>query len=294
MFIILGATGKIGRSTIHELRKAAVPVRAVVRNRAAAGDLQAMGCEIAVADIRDKASLTDALRNAEVVQVICPVDSRAEHAEAEMRAAIAATVDALDAARPRAVLAISDYGAHLEQDTGITQLFHTLENDLKRIGLPLTILRSSEHMENWARVARRAIDTGILPSLHDPVAKKFPTISAPDVGVIAAELLLSADREAPLRIIHAEGPVRYSAEDMARILAEIVGRQISARAISPAERVSALVAGGLSRNYAGLVATMYDVHNAGLIDAEAGVGEVRLGTTPAKDVLLRLTLPDGG
>jgi uncharacterized protein YbjT (DUF2867 family) len=294
MFTILGATGKIGRSTIHALREAGVPVKAVVRNRATAGDLEATGCEIAVADIRNKGALANALRDAEVVQVICPADSRAEHAEAEMVAAIAATVGALDEARPRAVLAISDYGANLEQDTGITRLFHILENDLKRTGLPLTILRSSEHMENWARVARRAIETGILLSLHDPVTKKFPTISAPDVGVIAADLLLSADRDVPLRIVHAEGPERYSVKDVANLLQEIVGRTIMPRSLSPTERLPALTAGGMSGNYAELVATMFEIHNAGLIDVEAGVGQTRLGTTPMKEVLTRLILSTGG
>lgn len=294
MFTILGATGKIGRSTIYALRKAGAPVKAVVRNRVTAEDLQAMGCEVAVADIRDKGALTEALRDSEAVQVICPVDSRAEHAEAEMQAAIVAIAGALGAARPRSVLAVSDYGAHLGQDTGITRLFRYLEDDLEKIGLPLTILRSAEHMENWARVAKRTIDTGILPSLHDPVTKKFPTISASDVGVIAADLLLSADRDLPLRIVHAEGPARYSAEDVANILQELVGRAITARSLSPAERVPALVAGGISGSYAELVATMFKVHNAGLIDVEAGVGQTRLGTTPMKEVLTRLTLPAGG
>lgn len=291
MLAILGATGKIGRSTIGELRRSGAPVRAIVRNSEAARDLQAVGCEIAVADIGDGAALRRAMQGATAVQVICPANGRAEDASAEMQAAIAAIVGALDAARPQSVLAISDYGAHLASGTGITLTFRHLEDELAKLGIPLTVLRSAEHMQNWGRLVKRAVQSGVLPSLHHPVTKRFPTVSAADVGLVAAEFLLS-EEQMPLRIVHVEGPERYSTEDVAGILGELAGRRITAQELPRPAWVPALVGGGLSTGYAELVATMFDAHNAGRIDVEAGVGDTRSGKTRLRQVLAAL-MADG-
>ena len=283
MFVVLGATGKIGRATIGELRRHGAPVRAVVRRQNSADDLRAMGCDIAVADIQDSEALSESMRGATAVQIICPTGVRADDAAAQMKNSIRTIVHALDRNRPSSVLAISDYGAHLASDTGITLTFHHLESELKKLPAALTILRSAEHMENWSRVVGHAVETGVLPSLHHPATKLFPTVSASDVGVIAGELLLSGVH-APLNIVHAEGPDRYSVEDVARTVGELVGRKIAAREMPRPDWIPALARGGLGASYAELVAAMYDAHNAGRIDVEPG-GDVRQGRTDLRKVL---------
>ncbi|MGY5807309.1 NAD(P)H-binding protein [Rhizobium sp. LEGMi198b] len=284
MFVILGATGKIGRATIAELRRHGAPVRAVVRRQNSADDLRAMGCDIAIADIQDSAALAESMNGATAVQIICPTSVQADDAAAEMKNSIRTIVDALDRNRPSSVLTISDYGAHLASDTGITLIFHHLESELKKLPAALTFLRSAEHMQNWSRQIGRAIETGVLPSLHHPVTKLFPTVSAPDVGVIAGELLLSGT-QAPLSIIHAEGPDRYSVENVARIAGELAGRKIIASEMPRPDWIPALVRGGLSASYADLVAELYDADNAGRIDAEPDVGDIRRGRTDLREVL---------
>ncbi|TIO47400.1 MAG: NmrA family transcriptional regulator [Mesorhizobium sp.] len=287
MFVILGATGKIGRATIGMLRQNGLPVRAVVRNPSKAHELRACGCDIAVADLRDMPALVEATKDASAVQVICPTLVQAENASAEMAATIGAIAEALRQTRPARILAISDYGAQLPTGTGITLTFHHLESELKKLPAALTFLRSAEHMQNWGRGTGRALQTGVLASLHHPVSKTFPTVSAGDVGLIAADLLL-ADRNDAMRIVHAEGPRRYSAVDVADALSKIAGREIVAREMPRQDWISVLVAGGMSASYAQLVADLFDVHNAGQIDAEQGVGEIRYGKTELRAALSAL------
>jgi NAD(P)H dehydrogenase (quinone) len=287
MFVVLGATGKIGRATIGALRKHDVPVRAVVRNSSHAEEFRALGCEAEVADLRDVPTLARATKGATAVQVICPTGVRADDASVEMEFTIHSIVDALDQTQPKSVLAISDYGAQLAADTGITLTFHRLESQLKKIPAALTVLRSAEHMQNWNRMIGRAIETGVLPSLHHSVSKSFPTVSAGDVGLMAADLLLSGSGDA-LRVVHAEGPDRYSAADVARTLGEIAGREIVARELPRQDWIPALVSGGISTSYAELVAAMFDAHNAGCIDVEHGVGEIRRGETDLRTALAAL------
>lgn len=287
MFVVLGASGKIGRATIGALRRHDAPVRAVVRNPARADALRALGCEIEVADLRDASALARATRGATTVQVICPTSIHSDDASADMEFTIKAITDALDQTRPESILAISDYGAQVATGTGITLTFHHLESQLKKIPAAVTMLRSAEHMQNWGRLVDRALATGFLPSLHHPVSKSFPTVSAGDVGLMAADLLLSGGGDR-LRVVHAEGPRRYSAADVALTLGEIAGREIVARELPRQDWVPALVGGGISASYAELVATLFDAHNAGRIDVEHGFGEVRRGETDLRTALSAL------
>lgn len=278
MYVILGATGKIGRTTITNLRKAGAPVRAVLRNREQAQALSDLGCEIAIADINDRGALAAAMKDARAVQVICPVDARAENPYSDMLRLIDGLGDALEEARPPLILAISDYGAQHSSGTGVTLIFHALEARLKTLDCRLILLRSAEHMENWARQANGAAESGRLPSLHHPLTKLFPTVSAFDVGVIAADLLL-ADEDAKLRIVHAEGPRRYTANDVAAAIGEIAGRDVVALPLPQTDWLTALTRAGLSEDYAKLLVELFAAHNAGMIDAQANVGEIRRGNT---------------
>jgi NAD(P)H dehydrogenase (quinone) len=288
MIVVLGGTGKVGGTTIAALRQAGAAVRAVVRDAAKAGHLAGLGCEIAVADLWDVTALTRAMDGASTVQVICPVSAQGSDAAADMRRSIAALGDALEAARAPAILAISDYGAELSAGTGVTVLFHELEARLRRLPARLSLLRSAEHMENWSRVIRVAATTGALPSLHHPLTKLFPTVSAYDVGAVAADLLLAAAGTLGTpRVVHVEGPRRYSPIDVAASVSVLLGRDITAYALPRSEWDATLRKGGLSESYARLVIELYDAHNAGRIDAEYGVDEIIRGRTELTDALQR-------
>ena len=290
MFAILGATGKVGRTTAAALRQTGATVRAVVRDPAKAGPLAAMGCEIAVADFHDGAALTKAIAGAAAVQVIVPTNPFSPDALPEMKRSIEAIARAVEAARPALVLAISDYGAESSEDTGITAAFHALEARLRRIPARIILLRSAEHMENWLRVAKPASRTGMLPSMHHPLTKLFPTVSAFDVGAVAADLLLTAEEgDAQLRIVHVEGPRRYTPHEVAADMGAVLGREVKAQELPRAEWAAVLRQAGISESYIALVVQLYDVHNQGKIDVEPGVGETRRGPTTLADALKSLS-----
>ncbi|NTF66466.1 NAD(P)H-binding protein [Agrobacterium rhizogenes] len=290
MFAILGATGKIGRTTIAALRERGAPVRAILRDRSRAQEFVDLGCEVAVADMADVGALSDAIDGARAVQVICPIDVRAIDARAEMLRLIETMGEALDKANPELVLAISDYGAEVRSGTGITLLFNALEARLRKLRSRTIFLRSAEHMENWARVTRVAFETGQLHSFHHPLTKLFPTVSAFDVGAIAADLLLE-EKDMSLRIVHAEGPRRYTPHDVAAVITSLVARPVVARELPRSQWEAILTRGGLSESYARLVTELYEAHNAGRIDAERDAGEIRRGTSELADALRRFVTP---
>jgi NAD(P)H dehydrogenase (quinone) len=288
-YTIFGATGKVGRATARALRDQGRPVRAIVRDERRGRELVEWGCGLAVADVRDPATIARAVDGADAVQVICPIVPTALDAPAELRGVVDAFAEALISAPPPTVLAISDYGAELDSGTGITLTFHHLEQRLRELPSDVTFLRSAEHMQNWRRQVPAAVESGVLGSLHQPLTKRFPTVSAPDLGAVAAELLTDEAPRSPLpRIVYLEGPQRYTALDVAATLSELAGRSIVARELPRSDWVAALQRGGVGVSYAELVAELFDAHNAGRIDAQHGAGEVRHATTGLRAALSEL------
>jgi uncharacterized protein YbjT (DUF2867 family) len=216
--------------------------------------------------------------------MLCPVPIADSDPAATMARTIDLVTGALVANPPPALLALSDYGAERDGNTGITRLFHRLEERLRTVPTRLTLLRSAEHLQNWTRVLPVALATGVLPSFHHPVDKVFPTVWAPDVGVAAARLLLdSAETGNGPRIVSIEGPRRVSVRDIADTLGAVVDHEIVARELPRDAWTATLLRAGLSERHAQLIVDLYDAHNAGQIDVEAGVSERMYGaTTPAE------------
>lgn len=289
MYAILGATGRIGGAAIRDLRGRRLPVRAIVRDAAKANYLAQTGCDVTVADVQDADALGLALRGASDALVICPMNPKATDAPADHENKIEAICAALARVKPRSIVAVSDYGAHHATGTGVTLTFHRLEQRLKSLSIPCTFLRSAEHMQNWSRFIRTAASTGVLPTFYRPRTRLLPLVSAFDVGIIAAGLLARPVREIEsARVLHVEGPRRYSINEIAKVLGIAVGRPVQAREVPPESWIPALVQGGVSESYARLVAGMYEAHNAGRIDVESESSEVRRGSTSLAEVFTTL------
>ena len=115
MFAVTGITGKVGAAVARSLLSADQPVRAVVRDRSKGAPWARLGCEIAVADLSDTASLTAVFAGtAGVFAMIPPVfDPTPGFPEAmgfinPLRAALAR-------AKPAKVVALSTVGADAAQ-----------------------------------------------------------------------------------------------------------------------------------------------------------------------------------
>lgn len=283
MYVIFGASGKVGRATAIALRNAGRPVRAVMRQAKQGEALAKIGCEVVCADLTDPATVASAIKGATAVQILCPVPVGDADPASTMQRMIDVAADALRANPPPAVLALSDYGAELDRGTGLTRLFHLLEERLKQLPTHLTLLRSAEHVQNWAAMLPVMLATGRLPSLHCPLDRAFATVSTQDVGALAAELLLEVPSTKAPRIVSVEGPRRVSLIEVARAFSTVVGREVVADAVPREAWAPMLQRAGLSENHTQLLTELYDAVNAGQIDVEKGVSEQRFGKTELTD-----------
>lgn len=64
---VTGASGFVGSHLVRALRGNQIPVRAVIRNTGAAASLRALGCEVVLADVRNRRSLEDAFLGCQAV-----------------------------------------------------------------------------------------------------------------------------------------------------------------------------------------------------------------------------------
>jgi uncharacterized protein YbjT (DUF2867 family) len=285
MFAIIGAGGNVGYATAFALREAGAPVRAILRDAAKAERLQEIGCEITLADIQDAGALADAIKGADSVHAILPLSPQATDPAADLRRSIDSLTLGLAGAGTKRVLAISDYGAHVEEDIGMPSLFREFEARLRQLDAHTIILRSAEHMHNWGRTIPVALASGTLPSFQDPVDMLQPTISAQDLGLISAELLLRSTCGSGPEIVHAEGPRRYGASDVATALGQLSGQSIHAVAV-PRSQWEGIFGQSMPASLATLLIKASDAKNrGGLVDSEPGVGEIRYGTTSLIDAL---------
>ncbi|NIJ33780.1 NmrA family NAD(P)-binding protein [Sphingomonas oligoaromativorans] len=223
MYAITGITGKVGGALASALLAAGRPVRAVVRNEARGTVWAAKGCELAIADMTDAATLTTAFHGAEAVFILPPSDFDPQPGYPEARKVIDAVVTALAAARPGRVLCLSTIGADAPHDNLLSQRT-LMEAALRRLDLPVTFLRPGWFMENAAWDVPAARDEGVLRSFLQPADKAFPMVATGDVGCVAAELIQQSWTGE--RIVELEGPARVSPNDLAQAFAEALGRPV--------------------------------------------------------------------
>ena len=227
MITIFGASGKVGETAVREVRRRGLPVRAAIRDPLKAKSLAELGCEIAMADLRDLKAIKTALEGAHNALLICPMTPKAQDPLAEPYRTIDAISEAVAEVNPHSIVAISDYGAHHPTGTGIALIFHRLEQRLESPGVNTTFLHSCEQMQNWARFVKSVAADGVLPIFHQPRTRLLPLVSAPDVGLIAAEILSRPpDESGVTRVIHVEGPQRYSPADLVETFQILAGRYV--------------------------------------------------------------------
>ncbi|MFN8514372.1 MAG: NAD(P)H-binding protein [Chloroflexia bacterium] len=280
MFAILGATGKVGGATARELRRRGLPVRAIVRDATSdkAQALAAAGCTLTIADIHDTAALTEALTGVSAALVLCPLTRGSNNTLAESAQRTADLGIALAQARPLHIVALSDYGAHHPTGTGVAAIFHRLEQHLRTSPSPPP---SSAPPSTW-KTGPASSAPPPKPEPSVPATSPLPapsTIWSADLAAIAADLLTSSPTPADTpRVIHAEGPRRYTPAEMATTAAALADRPIAGDELPHDQWLPTLLARGLGETHAQLVTEMYAAHNAGKIEVEPG-GEIRHGTT---------------
>jgi uncharacterized protein YbjT (DUF2867 family) len=283
MYAITGITGKVGGEIARHLIGRGESVRAVLRNRAKAADWAAMGCDIAIADMANAEQLAAAFSGVEGVFILPPSDFDPAPGNPEAKRVIESVSRTLTTARPPRIVCLSTIGADAPHDNLLTQRT-LMERSLNAIGLPVTFLRPAWFMENALWDVASARDEGVLRSFLQPADKAFPMVATKDIGRLAADLIRQDSSET--RIVELEGPVRISANELARAFSEVLGRPVRVE-IVPRENWEGLFrAQGMTNPLPRM--RMLDGFNEGWIEFQDHGRSAVKGNTPLVEVITAL------
>jgi NAD(P)H dehydrogenase (quinone) len=227
MYAITGITGKVGGAVARNLLAAGKPVRAVLRDTTKATAWADQGCEIAPAEMTDGEALTAAFRGAEAVFILPPPIFDPAPGFPEIHAVIAAVTTALAATRPARVVHLSTIGAQAPQPNLLSQQ-GLVEQALRRLTMPMTILRPAWFMENFAWDVASARDDGVLRSFLQPLDRAIPMAATADIARVAADLLMQGWSKG--RVVELKS-ADISPKAAAAVFAQILGREVQAQAV---------------------------------------------------------------
>jgi uncharacterized protein YbjT (DUF2867 family) len=283
MYAITGITGKVGGALARNLLAKGLPVRAVLRDEAKAAEWRGRGCDIALAEMADAASLTSASRGAAGVFILPPSEFDPKPGFPEAKRVIAAVTAALTAARPDKVVCLSTIGADAPHENLLTQRT-LMEQALEKVGLPVTFLRPGWFIENALWDVPSARNEGVLHSFLQPADKLFPMVATKDVGRLAAALLL--EDWTGTRIVELEGPARVSPNDLARAFAKALERPVRVETV-PRESWEQIFRSQGTQNPVPRI-RMLDGFNEGWIEFSDGGRSAVKGTTTLDSVIAEL------
>ena len=221
MIVISAAGGRLGTALADELlnRGAASGVRLATRSPEKIAHRIAQGFEVVRADYEDSASLKAAYAGADIVLVISgegPNEVRiAQHRNA---------FEAAKAAGAGRIVYTSTVNPTSASRFGWAKAHEASEANLKSLGVPYTILRDNSYYANVAALLAQAKESGTLP--FPGIAAKVAYVDHSDVaGALAGALLGEGHTN---KVYEISGAQAYSATDLALLLTEVAGRDVTA------------------------------------------------------------------
>jgi len=226
LILVTGATGRQGGAVIDHLLPKGWKLRALTRSPSGPGAqaLAARGVDIAAGDLEDPSSLEQAARGAYgiySVQDFWAVGAKREVQQGKNLA---------DAAKKTGVehFVYSSVGG-VERNSRIShwESKWEIENYIRKLGLPATMIRPAAFMENYYI---DQMEIGILKGkLMDPIRgdKPYQTIAADDIGGFVA---LAFER--PNEFIGAELEIAGSELtniEAAKVFTRVLGKQVKFR-----------------------------------------------------------------
>ncbi len=231
MLVVAGASGHLGRGVAEQVLMRTRPgdVRLLTRTPEGLADLASRGADVRFADFDDAAVLPGALAGGRRLLLISTdaLDRRVAQHRAAIDAAVQAGVEH--------VIYTSVVSPDASNPAMVVETHRQTEADLRAAGCDWTLLRNNLYAEYQEPELRESAASGLLT--HNRGEGRAAYVSRADCAAAAAAVL-AGDGHAG-QVYDITGPESLSADDLARIYADLAGRAVHAVAVDD----DALVAG---------------------------------------------------
>ena len=210
MYLVIGASGNVGREVTRLLAQAGAQVRALTRDPGRAAF--PAGVEVVRGDLADAQSLESAMKGASGVYSLM----RPDPAVARNLAAAAASQ------RPDRVVMLTSLAAEGD-GTALALAHHAAELAIEDTGIPWSFLRPTNFATNSLAWAPSIRAEGIVRAPFGTF--RSAVIDPRDIAAVAAAELRSQDRGN--RVHRLTGPQVLGLTDQVAIIGEVLGREVS-------------------------------------------------------------------
>ena len=278
-FFVAGVTGNVGGAAARRLLEEGHTVRALVRDPSKAAGWAQKGVDMRQGDFTDPAAVAAALEGVAGAYLMIPPILVPSPGYPEAKAVLVSFQEALRQSPPPRLVLLSSIGSEQGSGLGNITTTHLMEEALGGLPFPTAFIRAGSFLENYLGGLGAAAASGVYYSFFQPVDRAFPMIATADIGAEVARLLVGGWEGK--KIVEIGSPV--SANDLARAMAEALGRPVQAQAI-PRERWAAtLETFGMAPGTTGLYEEMMNGFNTGWIAfGVPGTEPVPGTTTPAQ------------
>lgn len=265
MIVVTAPTGQIGRHVVDNLLAAGAPVRIIVRDASKVAANQVGRVEVIEGSHGEADVIDRALDGAEALFWLAPPDTTKTLDEAYLdftRPAVAA----IRRHRVRRVVSVTALGRGTpwQHKAGLVTASIAMDDLLIGSGAAFRGLAMPSFMDNTLRQAASIRENGVFFGPIDP-ARKAPTTATRDMGLVAAQLLAdpswTGQEEQPVL-----GPEDLSFDDMAGIIADVVGREVRYQQTSFQVFKEQLLNRGVSESFAQGYLDMMRAKNEGIDD----------------------------
>ncbi|QLH71736.1 SDR family oxidoreductase [Rhodopseudomonas palustris] len=245
-FLITGASGQLGRLVVDGLLKSLPPAQigVLVRSEKVAAEFAAKGLHVHIGDYSNPETLGPAFAGVERALLI---------SSSEIGQRAVQHRNAIEAARAAGVSLLA-YTSLLHADIsplGLAEEHRQTEAALKASGVPHALLRNGWYSENYTTSIPAALAHGAL--LGSAGNGRIASAARADYAE-AAVRVLTAEQPQAGRIYELAGDAAYTLAEFAAKLSQQSGKAVAYRDLPQAEYEAALVAAGLPKPFAALLA----------------------------------------
>jgi uncharacterized protein YbjT (DUF2867 family) len=243
MHIVTGATGHIGSAVANTLLQKGQQVLITTRCKKKGETWRQKGAEVAIVDVNDTDALHKVFLKGKRLFLLNPPASPETDILQEERKSLRSMLTALLNTPIEKVVAESTYGAHPGDDSGDLNVLYDMEQGLKDLNIPVSIIRGAYYMSNWDTQLEAARRSGLVRSLY-PVGFKLPMAAPNDIGEFAARRMMDPATTIGLHFV--EGPEPYSSAEVAEAFSEVLRKRVEAVETPSAQWITTLEKLGFS------------------------------------------------
>ncbi|MEQ8820512.1 MAG: NAD(P)H-binding protein [Sumerlaeia bacterium] len=250
--LVIGASGRVGGEVARLLLARGESVRAFTRDASKVHALVSAGAEVCIGDLGDRASVVRALAGVRRAMLLSALDPP-KLAHAPLFAEEARRLGLLR------IVNISGKGAAAEAPVEVLRWHARADQALDAVRLPVVHLRPGTFMQNLLEDAGSVRERSVLPN---PFGRgRVPWIDARDVAAAAAHLLCEDVPLPDCPAITSNDCVTMA--DVARLLENLLGREVRLEDRSPAAMRASLLAWGVPDSIAAPMEEIYTFYREG-------------------------------